>query len=56
MSLSWYEKDFFKKPKTFYLMQCMGQEKYNVHFCQSSELSVMDSGAGTVSLRCLTAS
>lgn len=37
-------------------MQWMEQEKYNAHFCQSSELSVTDSGTGTVSLRCLRAS
>lgn len=46
ISLSWYEKE---QKKTFYLLQCMEQEKYNAHFCQSSELSVTDSGTGTVS-------
>lgn len=54
ISLSWYEKE--QKKKTFYLVQCMAPEKYNAHFCQSSELSVSDSGTGTVSLRCLRAS
>lgn len=31
-----------------------GPIKHNTHFCQSKELSVTDSGTGTISLRCLS--
>lgn len=44
-----------KKNKKAILFHAMhGPIKYNTHFCQSKGLSVMDSGTGTVSLRCLS--
>lgn len=49
--LKWYEKE---KKKAILSRAMHGPIKYNTHFCQSKELSVTDSGTGTVSLRCLS--